>query len=42
MCLGFAVQRVDAAGAGQAMSGLEMMGWPRDADPDEIEVVPHA
>ncbi len=30
--LGFAVERVDAAGAEKAMSGLELMGRPRDAD----------
>ena len=29
--MGFAVDRVDEAGAEQAMSGLEMMGRPRDA-----------
>ncbi len=28
--MGFAVERVDAAGAEQAMAGLEMMGRPRD------------
>ena len=28
--MGFAVERVDEAGAEQAMSGLEMMGRPRD------------
>ena len=31
--MGFAVERVDAAGAEQAMQGLELMGRPRD-DPD--------
>ncbi len=40
--MGFAMQRVDAAGAEKAMSGLEMMGRPRDADPDEIEVAPRS
>jgi hydrogenase expression/formation protein HypC len=28
--MGFAVERVDAAGAEEAMAGLEMMGRPRD------------
>jgi hydrogenase expression/formation protein HypC len=28
--MGFAVERVDAAGAEAAMAGLEMMGRPRD------------
>jgi hydrogenase expression/formation protein HypC len=28
--MGFAVERVDAAGAAQAMQGLELMGRPRD------------
>jgi hydrogenase expression/formation protein HypC len=28
--MGFAVERVDAAGAERAMAGLEMMGRPRD------------
>jgi hydrogenase expression/formation protein HypC len=28
--MGFAVQRVDAAGAEKAMAGLELMGRPRD------------
>jgi hydrogenase expression/formation protein HypC len=28
--MGFAVERVDAAGAETAMQGLEMMGRPRD------------
>jgi hydrogenase assembly chaperone HypC/HupF len=31
--MGFAVELTDAAGAEQAMSGLEMMGRPRDAAP---------
>jgi hydrogenase expression/formation protein HypC len=31
--MGFAVERVDAAEAEQAMQGLELMGRPRD-DPD--------
>lgn len=31
--MGFAVERVDAAGAEQAMAGLEMMGRPREAEP---------
>lgn len=29
--MGFAVERVDAAAAEEAMAGLEMMGRPRDA-----------
>lgn len=33
--MGFAVERVDAAGAEQAMAGLELMGRPRDGAPDE-------
>ncbi len=32
--MGFAVETVDEAGAEQALSGLEMMGRPRE-DPDE-------
>jgi hydrogenase assembly chaperone HypC/HupF len=28
--LGFAVETTDAAGAGQAMAGLELVGRPRD------------
>ncbi|WP_427007885.1 HypC/HybG/HupF family hydrogenase formation chaperone [Pseudarthrobacter sp. H2] len=28
--MGFALERVDAAGAEQAMSGLELMGRPRE------------
>ncbi len=28
--MGFAVEKVDAAGAEEAMAGLEMMGRPRD------------
>lgn len=28
--MGFALERVDAAGAERAMSGLELMGRPRD------------
>jgi len=35
--MGFAVERVDAAGAEEAMAGLEMMGRPRDADPDSAD-----
>jgi len=31
--MGFAVERVDAAGAEQAMVGLEMMGRPREDGP---------
>lgn len=31
--LGFALERVDAAAAEQAMQGLEMMGRAREADP---------
>ncbi len=45
--MGFAVERVDAAGAEEAMAGLEMMGRPRDVDPDSATLdvqppVPHA
>jgi hydrogenase expression/formation protein HypC len=29
--MGFVVERIDAAGAEQAMSGLEMMGRPRES-----------
>ncbi|MBA2716903.1 MAG: HypC/HybG/HupF family hydrogenase formation chaperone [Propionibacteriales bacterium] len=32
--MGFAVERVDAAGAERAMAGLELMGRPRDGTPD--------
>ena len=32
--MGFALERVDPAGAEQAMGGLELMGRPRDADGD--------
>ena len=32
--MGFAVERVDAAGAERALAGLEMMGRPRDDVPD--------
>ncbi len=28
--MGFAVERIDAAGAEQALQGLELMGRPRD------------
>ena len=31
--MGFAVERTDAAGAEEAMAGLEMMGRPRDPSP---------
>ncbi|MEJ7691130.1 MAG: HypC/HybG/HupF family hydrogenase formation chaperone [Nocardioidaceae bacterium] len=31
--MGFAVEKVDAAGAEEAMAGLEMMGRPRDDAP---------
>ncbi|MEP6852923.1 MAG: HypC/HybG/HupF family hydrogenase formation chaperone [bacterium] len=36
--MGFAMSVVDEAEAEQAMSGLEMMGRPADADIDEAEV----
>lgn len=44
--MGFAVERVDAAGAEQAMAGLEMMGRPRDSVPatepvSRPEATPH-
>jgi len=32
--MGFAVERVDAAGAEKAMAGLEMMGRPREPEAD--------
>ncbi len=32
--MGFAVERVDAAGAEKAMAGLELMGRPRDGGRD--------
>jgi hydrogenase expression/formation protein HypC len=32
--MGFAVERVSADGAEQALQGLELMGRPRDADPE--------
>jgi hydrogenase expression/formation protein HypC len=31
--MGFAMERIDAAGAEKALAGLEMMGRPRDEDP---------
>jgi hydrogenase expression/formation protein HypC len=31
--MGFAMERIDAAGAEKALAGLEMMGRPRDDDP---------
>jgi hydrogenase expression/formation protein HypC len=31
--MGFALERIDAEGAAQALAGLEMMGRPRDDDP---------
>jgi hydrogenase expression/formation protein HypC len=31
--MGFALERVDAAGAEQAMDGLELMGRPADTAP---------
>ncbi|MET1156414.1 HypC/HybG/HupF family hydrogenase formation chaperone [Arthrobacter sp.] len=34
--MGFALERVDPAGAERAMSGLELMGQPRQADDDGI------
>lgn len=30
--MGFALERIDAAGAEKALAGLEMMGRPRDDD----------
>jgi hydrogenase expression/formation protein HypC len=30
--MGFAMERIDAAGAEKALAGLEMMGRPRDDD----------
>jgi hydrogenase expression/formation protein HypC len=32
--MGFALERVDAAGADKAMDGLELIGRPRNADVD--------
>ena len=45
--MGFAVERVDAAGAERAMAGLEMMGQPREAIPetqhtDGVDAMPSA
>ncbi|MEJ7744139.1 MAG: HypC/HybG/HupF family hydrogenase formation chaperone [Nocardioidaceae bacterium] len=45
--MGFAVERVDAAGAERAMSGLELMGRSRDddsgtTDTDGVEAIPSA
>lgn len=34
--MGFAVERVDAAAAEQALAGLEMMGRPRADDPGQL------
>jgi len=34
--MGFAVERVDAAGAEKAMAGLEMMGRPREPEADAL------
>ena len=31
--MGFAMERIDAAGAEAALAGLEMMGRPRGDDP---------
>lgn len=31
--MGFALERIDAAGAASALAGLEMMGRPRTDDP---------
>ena len=31
--MGFAMERIDAAGVEKALAGLEMMGRPRDDDP---------
>ncbi|MGI8701419.1 MAG: HypC/HybG/HupF family hydrogenase formation chaperone [Nocardioidaceae bacterium] len=33
--MGFAVERIDKAGADKAMSGLELMGRPRDETQEE-------
>lgn len=38
--MGFAVERVDATGAEAAMVGLEMMGRPRDAEPQSFAMPP--
>lgn len=34
--LGFAMELIDEAKAGQAMAGLELLGRPRDADEDGL------
>ena len=34
--MGFALERVDPAGAERAMGGLELMGRPRDTDGDGL------
>lgn len=33
--MGFAIERIDAAGAESAMAGLELMGRPREDPPDD-------
>ncbi|QBJ96113.1 HypC/HybG/HupF family hydrogenase formation chaperone [Rhodococcus sp. ABRD24] len=37
--MGFAVERVDRAGAERAMSGLELMGRPRSSSSDDGDAV---
>lgn len=34
--MGFALERVDASGAERALSGLELMGQPRESDGGEV------
>jgi hydrogenase expression/formation protein HypC len=38
--MGFALERVDAAGAEQAMEGLELMGRPADTGPGSLPAQP--
>lgn len=40
--MGFAVETTDAAGAERALSGLELMGRPRDTDDDDVGTAPIA
>lgn len=39
--MGFALERVDPAGAERAMSGLELMGQPRHSDDDDMPLPDH-
>ena len=40
--MGFALETTDAEGAERAMSGLELMGRPRDTDDDDVGTAPIA